>query len=187
MKGILWTVAALTLLAFPAPGAAKGPSAATLEGPGLEARLPLRGDLTAGGLIPAMFGQVPDPMLAKRPKGDLGPKYVVTYVLPGPTATADRIRQELYPYANGGPVTYTPPGQPFYAAERTTRGGWFRAGPNLKATLVASGLPATARAGSSDGFALGELLQPGLVLVLLLAGTVFALRRRYTRHAPAAG
>ena len=52
------------------------------------------------------------------------------------------ITQDVYPYASSGPVTYLAPGQPIF--DMQTRGGWFQAGPDLKETLVAAGLPETA-------------------------------------------
>ena len=58
------------------------------------------------------------------------------------------IRQDVYPYANGGAVTYMKPGQSIF--DMTTHGGWYR-DPALKRTLVSSGLPAKAPSASSDG------------------------------------
>ena len=34
------------------------------------------------GIFPAVFGQTPDPMQKERPKGDLGPKYTITWTVP---------------------------------------------------------------------------------------------------------
>jgi hypothetical protein len=76
-------------LAFPATAAAKGPSGASIEGPGIgeinftnsDGLAPGTelGDLTTwSGFFPAVFRQTPDPMFDKRPEGDLGPKYTVT-------------------------------------------------------------------------------------------------------------
>jgi hypothetical protein len=109
------------------------------EGPGS----PL-GDFTQqAGFFPAMFGQSPDPMLRLRPNGSLGPRYRVTYTVPGPENTTDTILQELYPYADVSPVTYMRAGQLFFGREHT-RGGWLRASASLKALLVREGLPAQA-------------------------------------------
>ena len=82
-------------------------------------------------------------MLSARPRGDLGPRYAVRYRVPtgGRPAT---ITQTLYPYAAGGALVYTRPGQPLYG--RTTPGGWFRVLPTVKPLLVRRGLPATAPA-----------------------------------------
>jgi hypothetical protein len=143
-------------LVFAATAAAKGPSAAKIEGPGLASPLVLTGDgegsgsplgdfTQQAGFFPAMFGQSPDPMLQLRPASILGPRYRVTYTVPGPDNTADTIRQDLYPYAQRRPVTYMRPGQLFFGREHT-RGGWYRADSGLKALLVKAGLPAQAPA-----------------------------------------
>lgn len=158
MKKHFSLLVAVVALAVTAPAAAKGPDQATLTGPGLDgpiifggsgesAGTPL-GDLTVGtGFFAAMFGQTPDPMLARSPTSDLGPRYKIVYRVPGPSGT-DRLRQDLYPYAKGGPVSYTRPGQPFFGTERT-HGGWYRAQAGLKQTLVAAGLRPLAPSGST--------------------------------------
>jgi len=109
------------------------------EGPGS----PLGDFAQQAGYFPAMFGQSPDPMLRLRPASVLGPRYRVTYTVPGPDNTSDTIRQDLYPYSQGRPVTYTKPGQVFFGSERT-HGGWYRADSTLEALLVKEGLPAQA-------------------------------------------
>lgn len=188
---------ALAALLLPAAALAKGPSEAKIEGPGLDRAVVVKGggespgaplgDLTeAAGFFPAVFNQQPDPMLATRPKGDLGPKYTITYGVPGPNNDFSTVRQDLYPYAEGGPVTYMRPGQPIFETERT-RGGWYRASSALTDTLIDAGLPATAPpGGTSDG---REWPQVGLVALLaalllaLLAGAL--VMRRRTGTAPA--
>jgi hypothetical protein len=155
MKRMLLYAATLTLL-LAAPALAKAPSAAKISGPGLKgAGISLKttgggdpmsgtalGDLTElGGFFPAAYGQVPDPMLQKRPAGSLGPKYSVAYRVPGPDGTTATIRQDLYPYANPEPLTYTKPGQSFWGGEQATHGGWYVAPHDLKARLVDAGLP----------------------------------------------
>jgi hypothetical protein len=160
MKTRTFLVAAVSIaalgLVFAAAAGAKGPSAAKIEGPGLSSPLVLQGDgegpgsplgdLTQqAGFFSAMFGQRLDPMLGLRPASILGPRYRVTYTVPGPDNTADTIRQDLYPYSQGGPVTYTQPGQLFFGREHT-RGGWYRGDSTLKALLVKAGLPAQAPA-----------------------------------------
>ena len=127
---VLLAIAALVL---PATALGKGPASAEIQGPGAGGinlsgggenfGTPL-GDLVQyAGFFPAMFRQTPDPMSDQRPQGDLGPKYTVTYSLPGPDGEADTVTQELYPYANP-PVSYTKPGQEFFEAEKS-RGGWY--------------------------------------------------------------
>lgn len=193
MKAFISILAAAALLAL-APGAAfaKGPTAATMDGAGArgitfsgdEGSGPL-GNLTQqSGWFAGAFAQEPNPMLAGRPKGDLGPKYTVTYTVPGPNGETHTIRQDIYPYAPDGPVTYMAPGQTIF--DMTTPGGWYQAGAELKETLVAAGLPETPTTTSADGafptFELFALLAAALVLV---AATAVVLRRR-THPAPAA-
>src|SRR5919109_4322037 len=158
MKRVFF-ILTIAALALPTTALGKGPSGASIDGPGSggitfngdgeSGGTPL-GDLTQhAGFFPATFGQAPDPMLARRPSGDLGPKYTITYTVPGPNNELDKLRQDIYPYAPNGPVTYMEPGQRFFATEET-RGGWYQADPQLKEILVAAGLPEKAPAASSS-------------------------------------
>jgi hypothetical protein len=199
MKRII-LLAAIAALALPATALGKGPSGASIEGPGTGGGIKISGDgesggtplgdLTQyGGFFAASFGQEPDPLLQGRPKGDLGPKYTITYTVPGPNNELDKLKQDIYPYAEGGPVTYMKPGQKFFGTEET-RGGWFKAAPLLKETLVEAGLPKVAPTGSAGGddsfFSAGLASAMAGTLVLLLAATMIFVVRRRTRPAPAA-
>ncbi|MGH3080844.1 MAG: hypothetical protein ACRDNH_06880 [Gaiellaceae bacterium] len=181
-------ILAIAALALPAAALGKGPSGASIDGPGSggitfsgdgeSGGTPL-GDLTQqAGFFPAVFGQEPNPMLAGRPKGDLGPKHTISYTVPTPNNGIDEIKQDIYPYAKGGPVTYTEPGQKIF--DMTALGGWFQATPQLKETLIAAGLPSRPpAAASSDGSSLGTSLFSAFVVALfLVAATVLFLRRR---------
>lgn len=180
-------------LVQPAASPAKGASEAVIRGPGLADPIELAGEGQPGGeqlmalaeslgFFPSVFGQSPDPMRDVQPQGRLGPRYTITWVMPGPNGEQDEIVQDLYPHARPQPVTYTEPGQRFWATERT-RGGWFVAwSPQVRDQLVAAGLPPTPpRAGGGDDgmpwTALGAL-----VLVAAAAGiaalTTLVLRRR---------
>ena len=77
---------------------------------------------------------------------EFGPRYVVTYRLNAGSTAAEIVRQELYPYAKGGPVTYTPPGQRM--AEGLPWGGaisagWYQSSLEFFHYLVDQGLPET--------------------------------------------
>jgi hypothetical protein len=183
---ILLAIAAA--LVVPATAAAKGPSAANINGPGTGGGLSIGGtegsgplgSLTSqGGFFQATFGQVPSSMLDRPPKGELGPKYTVVYTVPGPNGEVDEIRQDVYPYATPSPVTYTAPGQRFFGTERTV-GGWYVADSTLKATLVAAGLPRTAPTGS-DGTSFprwaGGLVAFAVAALVVLAATLVIRRR----------
>ena len=192
MKTRLAILSAAALLAFAAAAQAKGPSQVTLEGPGLERAVTLGGgaspdlrfqDLVEqAGFFGATFHQTSDPTLETRPRGVLGPRYTLTYVVPGPAGRADEIRQDVYPHAAGGPVTYMRPGQPIF--DRATHGGWFRADPALKMTLaqiLPEAQPTQSRsAWRSWGGAGRWALLVGLAsaLVALAAGAVLLTRRQ---------
>src|SRR5436309_3585830 len=176
-------------LALAAPAVAKGPSDATVTGPGLKggglhltggsgdpaSGTPL-GDLAdAAGFFPAAYERSPNPMLARKPAGDLGPKYGITYRVPGPNGTAATLRQDLYPYASGGPVSYMRPGQPVFEGI-TTYGGWFLAPRDLKGRLIGLGLPAVAPstgAGGGWAFPWGAVTIAGAAAVALLLAVTF--------------
>ena len=191
---LLLAVAAAVVLGAPATAAAKGATKATVTGPGVDSAITIGGNGEPGsgstlgtlaesaGFFPAVFRQSPDPMLPAGPKGSLGPKYVISYVMPGPNGSSSTIRQHVYPYAQPTPVTYTPSGQRIWN-HQTTRGGWYAASPALKTVLVAAGLPKAAPTSeSTEGFALSTPLVATLAvaatLALLAAGTMLALRRR---------
>jgi hypothetical protein len=190
-------LAALAAVAIPTAALAKGASEATIVGPGLSAPIELGGSGEPGssgqlgniamsaGFFPAVFAQTPDPMLDERPEGSLGPKYTVTYVMPGPDNQRSELVQDVYPYAEPDPVTYTEPGQRYWTTERT-RGGWYVATfEPLRDQLVAAGLPATPPAvGGSDGDGFPWILVGTLggVAVLLAAAILAALRGRRRPH-----
>jgi hypothetical protein len=154
MKTLTLGLVTVTALVLATAAAAKGPSAATISGPGLAAPLAIGGvgegdtstDLGVlvadGGFFPQVFSQVPSPLLLAQP-ANLGERYVVTYTMPGPTTAT--LSQDLYPYAEGGPVTYMRAGQTFWDTERTV-GGWYRGTGRLKAMLMRVGLPKAAPA-----------------------------------------
>lgn len=145
----------LLALFLASPAQAKGPDRATLTGPGLEKPLVLsgygsdgRGPLgiltRQGGFWVQAFGAAAagvnqGKVLAAKPNGPLGPRYLVVYRVPGPKAPS-LLRQVVYPYA-AKPVSHMPKQR--FRQTRTAPGGWYRWGPGLKAALVKAGLPAT--------------------------------------------
>src|SRR5512146_3018192 len=114
--------------AVAAPALAKGATRAVIAGPGLARpvtvsaqgqgeALPGEGDALSGlaeqtGLFVVLFGagsgtpDQPSPLPAPPAAASLGPKYTVTYTVPGVTPApgqADgQVRQDLYPRAAGG-------------------------------------------------------------------------------------
>ncbi len=196
MKRILFLLT-IAALALPTAALAKGPSEATITGPGLgkaitivgaeEEGSPLMSFAEQAGFFQAAFGQEPDPMLPSKPKGDLGPKYRIEYKVPGPDNDTFQISQDLYPYASPSVVTYTKPGQAIF--DSTTRGGWFEA-PLLKDTLLAAGLPKTAvtaqaQSSSSAGFSATGWLAVVIGIALVVGSAAWFYMRRQPRNAPA--
>ncbi len=192
-RGVLvpFVIALLAVLA-PTAALAKGASEAEIVGPGLDGPISLAGEGQLGGEVlmqiaeeagffPAVFVRSPDPMLDERPAGDLGPKYTITYVMPGPNNEVDELLQDVYPYAKPDPVTYTAPGQPFFGTEQT-RGGWFVATSLLRDQLVAAGLPQNRPTTAVDDDRSPWALAAGLVLLAVaLCACVFGayvIRRR---------
>ena len=125
MRARLFLLVVVAAVWIAAPAEAKGPGAVTIEGPGLPAPISLSGpedgpgtfpDLVEQmGFFPAVFKPTPDPMLASAPTSDLGPKLAVTWRVPqGPQVAS--LQQDLYPYAAGGPLTYTAPAQRLFGA-----------------------------------------------------------------------
>lgn len=191
MRRRLLFALAVVALGLPAAAAAKGPSEARVDGPGLKGAIVLKGNgessgsklgelAQASGFFPGVFVTAPDPMVGKRPEGDLGPKYQVAYTIPGPNGKST-LRQDLYPYAKPYPVSYVRPGQTFWAGQKT-HGGWFLAGNDLKTMLVTAGLPARRPVASDGGgdFPALPVLAAGLALVLLAALAAASRRKAVT-------
>ena len=190
MKKLTFAVALVALAAAPA-ASAKGPTHAEITGPGLGHPIVFNGYGEGGGSafgrfvegvgwFPAMFGQQPSPMLAGRPGGKLGSSYTARYRVPTGSRPAT-IVQTLYPYAAGGMVVYTRPGQRLFGS--TTSGGWFRAQPFVKPMLVKRGLP-SAPPSASTGSSWPAWVAGAGIAVLAAALVLFGLTRLRRRPAP---
>jgi hypothetical protein len=150
-------------ISLAAPALAKGPSQASITGPGMVHAIVVSGDGEPGqqgtlatlagqtGLFTVLFGadaglpaQAPRVLRTPPPKASLGPRYTVIYTVPGvtpqPGEQNGRIRQDLYPGAAGGPVIDTPPGQAGFGQPLQVT-GWLRASPQLSRTLAQLGVP----------------------------------------------
>ena len=197
----LWTLSAIAVVALVVTAAAqaKGATQATIKGPGLKkGGLVLKSDsggdpssgsklgrlAEASGFFPAVFDQQPDPMLQDRPKGTLGPKYTVAYVMPGPNGSTSTIRQDLYPYAKPYALSYTKPGQPFWDQGQGTHGGWFLTTSAVRSVLDLPAQPPTAGTGDGSGWlrwvAIVITIAAGLAL---LAAVSLVVQRRRPRPA----
>lgn len=133
------------IVLVPTSAEAKGAKDMTVAGPGLDAPIRLTNTVGPGVLAndiadkSGLFRQDPDRRTASRPPGDLGPRYLATYAwLTGPNETTP-LRQELYPFANGGALSYTRHEQGI--TDFVPDGGWYRAGPELTLLLINAGVP----------------------------------------------
>jgi hypothetical protein len=147
---------AVLLLAVPTAAQAKGATGATIDGGG-PGGLPggpitLGGDGEPGtstdlgmlaqgtGLYATVFGGDPGAVLGAAPTDRLGPRYTITWTFPDPAGGKDRkLRQRIWPYAAGGPVSFTPAGQA--VLDTTSSGGWYQGFDGLRAQLIELGLP----------------------------------------------
>jgi hypothetical protein len=206
MRRILVVLAIASLLAaLPTAAQAKGASAATISGGSMDP-ITLKGEGEPGsgtelanladqaGVWALLFEDGPGGELAVAPAGQRGPRYEIAWIFPNGQGTEDTVRQSVWPYAAGGPLTYMASGQPVLDA--TTKGGWFRATDTLRQTLVSLGLPdrkpVAAPAASSPPPAPAPVPAPadpapavwprvavGVGLLLVVAATaVLVLRRR---------
>ena len=150
---------AIVLIAVGAMGAspalAKGPTRAVIRGPGIDEPIVLTwrggsadrfGDLVKrSGIFNGLWCRTCRASAGTRPTGALGPRFTIAYTLAIETIHhihADRVIQDVYPYADPRPVTFVRRGQPFYGEE--TVGGWFVARPSLRGVLHQLGVPAVA-------------------------------------------
>ena len=221
---MLVLVLALLLAVVPTAAQAKGATGATISGGG-SGGLPggpisLKGDgepgsgtnlanlAQAAGVWALLFEDGPGGELASAPAtANRGPRYTITWTFPNGAGTEDKVRQSVWPYAAGGPLTFMASGQPVLDA--TTKGGWFQAADNLRQSLIALGLPsrepltatspaapaapaASAQAGSAPAQAASDQapaapdpapavwprVAVGLALLLAVAGGALVLRRR---------
>ena len=149
-------ILALLLAAVPTAAQAKGASAATISGggpgglPGGPIDITGNGEPGSGGdlailaesagVFAVLFQDAAAPgRLTSPPPGDRGPRYTITWTFPNGAGGADKVRQSVWPYAPGGPLTFMASGQP--VLDTTTGGGWYQAGDDLRQRLIALGLP----------------------------------------------
>jgi hypothetical protein len=66
-------------------------------------------------------------MVRERPAGPLGPRYRLTFNFFTGVEQVTPVRQDVYPFARAGFVSYTPPGQ--HVFEKKTRSGWYVSAP----------------------------------------------------------
>jgi hypothetical protein len=191
MKRALPAVAALVaMLLLPGMAAAKGPSAASISGPGLDHAISIQGYgegadssplgilVEQGGFFAQAFEQTPSSTSRRRPSTRLGPRYVVTYTVPGGSGGDSTLHQDLYPYTTNGPASYMAPNQTFWETQKTP-GGWFRGGVQLRQMLIKAGLPARAPSQrEAHAGRLGVALEGGAGVAAAAAAFALFYRRR---------
>lgn len=192
------------LLATAIPAAAKGADEARITGPGLSKPIVVTGeghpgrsgnlswlsgatgffDALVANATPVVGGTTSGPKpLKTTPNAPLGPRYVVSYRVPAlqPNGADGFVRQDIYPYAAGGPVIYTPAGQQVYN-DKATVAGWACGGSDLLALLNTLGVPKTAArpAPRFDVITAPNLtvVTVVLALMLILVGVLLWMRRR---------
>src|SRR5215467_7891544 len=214
---VAMSIAAALTLATPA--LAKGATQARITGPGLAHAIVIsvHGEATGPtsrlgtlawqtGLFAVLFGpsgNIPAParLAGAPPAGTLGPRYTLIYTVPGVTpnptsAMYGHIRQDLYPWAAGGPVIYTPPGQQGFNGGTVQAAGWFRGRPPLARVLAQIGLPPRSRAlaaqarlnaAAGSGAPAWLVASAAVLAVAALSGVALWLRRRRPPAILAAG
>ena len=184
-------VAALAaMLLLPGMAAAKGPSTASISGPGLDQAITIQGYgeggdssplailVDQGGFFAQVFGQTPSPTSKRKPSTRLGPRYDVTYTMPGGPNGDSTLHQDLYPYAANGTASHMAANQTFWGGQKTP-GGWFRGAVQLKQMLVKAGLPARAPTQTAaHGGRLGVALGAGAGIAAAAAAAALLYRRR---------
>jgi hypothetical protein len=156
-RALAMLVLALLLAAVPTAAQAKGASAATISGGG-PGGLPggpidMKGDgepgsgtdlsnlAEAAGVFALLWedGQPGALTSAPLPPAQRGARYTITWTFPNGDGGEDQVRQSVWPYTAGGPLTFMATGQK--VLDGTTKGGWYRAGDNLRQLLITLGLP----------------------------------------------
>ncbi len=126
------------VIAWASPAMAKGPDQVTITGPGLNKPIVVSGygepgsggnlgEIADGsGLFLVMFGSDGSSrrVVSQAPTDQLGPRFQLSFRVPDGTESGSTVRQDLYPQAAAGPVTYTEPGQAVFGT--TTSGGWYQ-------------------------------------------------------------
>jgi hypothetical protein len=146
MRRVTFAGATLALLLLAAlPAQAKVAGEANISGPGLPGggSINLDGSDRAGWAAFSGLLDVGAVGMEKPPTKDLGPRYEVVLDVRQPPQTND-IVQHLYPYAEGGPLLYTPPGQELLDFRAPS--GWAAATTDLMDMLHEAGLPESAPA-----------------------------------------
>jgi hypothetical protein len=134
---------------------------ATVEGKGLKKAITFNGDsqdddgfmafLGQTGVMGSFDGSLPSDWKDQPPTTDLGPRYTITWDLEPFEGPEIHFVQYLYPYAEDGPLVYTPKSARIMNTAIPT--GWWEAPIVLRSHLEARGLPENNPAASVAGTA----------------------------------
>jgi hypothetical protein len=193
MHRLIFTVVLLALaVAQPALGKSLELAAVDVRGPGITGSVNLsREEL---GVVRSERSPVALALVElsrehplESPTAELGPRYYLAYHLnlgAAPNLRSETVAVQLYPYAEGGPLAYTPGGQELWSGPASRSdyyrvpAGWYRYPSTLVDRMQSHGLPSKAVASSvSDrGATVNRLLLVALLLTLLFFSR--RLRRR---------
>lgn len=144
-RGIGLVITAITILIASVPALAKGPSSATITGPGIDEPIELfdqrQPEQVMHEHIVDLIEQTglwyATPALERIDQpGGLGEPLVLAW-----GEGSHTIRQDIYLHAEGGPVIHIPQDQPALDGWGGEVTGWFRAPTELADTLQALGVP----------------------------------------------
>ena len=199
---LVGVIAVLAPLALVAPAEAKGPQAVVISGPGIESmRLTWRpsSEHELATLVDLTFpwpGDERPSLQGKPPLDELGEMYVVSYRMPANHTPTGTVRQSIYPFAEGGPVSFTPLGQRMMGMP--VEGGWhyeptaltpfmrdLGADPNGPGSLTAITPAAQTATNPAGSDATWPWIAAGAagVGVLIGAGAVWRIRHRPSQRA----
>lgn len=121
---------------------AKGPIGVEIDGPGLQEPLVVEMHSPAAETMWALQEQVGllvgAQTLTVPPAGELGDVYRLTWFF-SESRERDRVEQDVYPWAAGGPVVHTLPGETDW--HRLIPAGWTRGGAGLAEAFTRLGVP----------------------------------------------
>jgi hypothetical protein len=185
---VLMILASLTVaLALPSPALAQAAvTTVTITGPGLAEPLVLRGQSADELLFEtgALESGCPSLSALLFPPVHLGPRYRAAYTLVFGPGNEDRIDQNLFPYAKGGPVVRAGKTRSSLPSSLPPPGYWRKAGEGALSVLREHGLPKKPPAGTTPvpdapkpaptRVARASIEGPGLDRPLLLVGEAAA-------------
>jgi hypothetical protein len=144
-RALVATLGILALLMAALPAQAKVAGTASISGPSIGGPGSGTGDdwtITMRGadypFLARLYGGSEGSK--QPPTEDLGPRYTARFVISGRSfQSVPPVVQHLYPYAQGGPLIHTAPGQEGIGG--TGPSGWFPMNQKLMDELIARGLP----------------------------------------------